>query len=74
MLRKFAPFVMLLAPLAIAACSSAQPAPPPTAMSTEDQQARSTAQQALQVAQQAQQTANDAKAEADRMGQQSLQK
>ncbi|HUB96737.1 MAG TPA: alanine-zipper protein [Stellaceae bacterium] len=71
MVRKFIPLVFF-APLMIAACSSPQPAP--TAMSTEDQQARSTAQQALQVAQQAQRTANDAKAEADRMGQQSLQK
>jgi hypothetical protein len=74
MVRKFALPLVLLAPLAIAACSSSQPAPAQTSMTTEDQQARSTAQQALQVAQQAQQTANDAKAEADRMGQQSLQK
>jgi hypothetical protein len=73
MLRKFFPLV-LFAPLAIAACSSTQSAPPPTAATMEDQQARATAQQALQVAQQAQQTANDAKAEADRMGQQSLTK
>jgi hypothetical protein len=72
MIRKFFPLV-LLAPLAIAACSS-QASPPPVASSMEDQQARATAQQALQVAQQAQQTANDAKSEADRMGQQSLTK
>jgi hypothetical protein len=74
MVRKFLPFIALLAPFAMAACSSMESTPSPTATTTEDQQARSTAQQALQVAQQAQQTANDAKSEADRMGQQSLQK
>jgi hypothetical protein len=63
--------VVLLTPLAIAACSSTQSASAPN---PQDQQAMATAQQALQTAQQAQSTANDAKSEADRMGQQSLQK
>ena len=76
MVRKFLPLV-LLAPLAIAACSSGQGSESgmtSTTTSVQDQQARQTAQQALQVAQQAQSTANEAKQEADRMNQRSLQK
>ena len=73
MVRKLLPLV-LLAPLAIAACSSGQTGSSTMTASSEDQQARATAQQALQTAQQAQSTANDAKAEADRMNQRSLQK
>jgi hypothetical protein len=64
----------LLAPLAIAACSSGQSTGASSVSPNQDQQAMATAQQALQTAQQAQATANDAKQEADRMGQQSLQK
>jgi hypothetical protein len=75
MVRKFLP-VVLLAPLAIAACSSHGETSTGMTSTTsyQDMTARQTAQQALQVAQQAQATANDAKKEADRMNQQSLQK
>jgi len=76
MVRKLLP-VILLAPLAVAACSS-RGETSQSGMSTtttyHDQQAMQTAQQALKVAQQAQATADDAKKEADRMNQRSLQK
>lgn len=63
----------ILAPLALAACSSGQSRE--TAYSSnQDQQALATSQQALQTAQQAQATANQAKQEADQMYQRNLQK
>jgi outer membrane murein-binding lipoprotein Lpp len=71
-MRKFLFPVVILAPLAIAACSSGESST--TTTSVQDMQARQTAQQALQTAQQAQATANDAKQEADRMNQRNLQK
>ena len=72
MVRK-AQVLLLLAPLALAACSQGRTSE--TSMSSSaDQQALATSQQALQTAQQAQATANEAKAEADRMGQRNLQK
>jgi uncharacterized cupredoxin-like copper-binding protein len=71
MIRKLLFPVVLMAPLAMAACSSGEHM---SSTSTTDTQARQTAQQALQVAQQAQSTANDAKQEADRMNQRNLQK
>jgi len=73
MIRKFLPLA-LLAPLAIAACTTAQTRETASTTTIEDQQARATAQHALEVAQQADATANEAKREADRMGQQSLTK
>ena len=63
----------LLAPLALAACSSGRTETSMSASSA-DQQALATSQQALQTAQQAQATANEAKSEADRMYQRGLQK
>lgn len=62
----------VLAPLALAACSSGQSSQ--AAYSSQDQQALATSQQALQTAQQAQATANQAKQEADSMYQRNLQK
>jgi outer membrane murein-binding lipoprotein Lpp len=63
----------VLAPLALAACSSGQSGQMSSA-SSQDQQALATSQQALQTAQQAQATANQAKQEADQMYQRNLQK
>jgi hypothetical protein len=74
MVRKFLLPIVMLAPLAMVACSSGQSDTSMTSTSYQDQQARQTAAQALQTAQQAQATANDAKQEADRMNQRSLQK
>jgi hypothetical protein len=74
MVRKFLLPIVMLAPLAMVACSSGSGETSTSATSVQDQQAMQTAQQALQTAQQAQTTANDAKQEADRMNQKSLQK
>jgi hypothetical protein len=65
--------MLLLAPLALAACSQGR-SEGVSAASSSDQQALATSQQALQTAQQAQATANEAKQEADRMYQRNLQK
>ena len=75
MIRNFFPLV-LLAPLAIAACSTGMTQTRESATTTtmEDKQARETAEHALQVAQQAEATAEEAKREADRSHQTSLQK
>jgi uncharacterized protein YcfL len=62
----------VLAPLALAACSSGQGSQ--VGASSQDQQALATSQQALQTAQQAQATAAQAKQEADQMYQRNLQK
>ena len=70
MVRKLLPLV-LLAPLAVAACSSGRSE---TAAAPANDQAMVTAQQALTTAQQAQTTANEAKQEADRMNQRHLTK
>ncbi|HEY3919598.1 MAG TPA: alanine-zipper protein [Stellaceae bacterium] len=73
MVRKVHLALLLVAPLALAACSSGRSSEM-SSVSSSDQQALATSQQALQTAQQAQSTANEAKAEADRMGQRNLQK
>lgn len=65
---------VVLAPLALAACSSGQSKEASASYTSQDQQALATSQQALQTAQQAQATANQAKQEADQMYQRNLQK
>jgi hypothetical protein len=68
--------MMVLAPLALAACSSSPDATTSSTSggSSQDSQALAIAQQAKATADQAQATANEAKQEADRMYQQNLKK
>jgi len=69
MVRKLSTLLLVLAPLALAACAHDD-----NAANSQSQQALATAQQAQITAQQALTTANEAKQEADRMNQESLKK